>query len=69
MKANKNYVKTVEKYNLRANLMRVQDFRQTINEIVDINNHGKTARDFKVGDPSDYGKKAEKNHRSPSNVE
>ena len=47
----------IDKYNLRQNEMRLDDFRSTIAEIVDAEHHGIVPRDAKELDPETYGRR------------
>lgn len=46
----------ISKHNMRSTQDRFQDFRETLKEIVDINQHDKKARDHRELDPEYYGK-------------
>jgi hypothetical protein len=52
----KNFLNLIQKYNLRINEDRLEDFRTTIKEIVDVNIHGQIPRDKKELDSAEYGR-------------
>lgn len=52
-------MEVINKYNMRNTEDRLQDFRATISEIVDVNMHNKVPRDKQELDPDIYGKRLE----------
>lgn len=60
-KENKNYKNLISKYNMRTTQIRLGDFRETLEEIVDIDQYDKSPRDIHELDPGYYGKRIDKN--------
>ena len=54
---NKTFMEVIQKYNMRNTEDRLQDFRATLTEIVNVNQHDKAPRDMNELDPEYYGRK------------